>query len=162
MFDKFGIFDSAEELNRAAAAQLGEGDTDALFALAQENLINALRCVRDSINSYTVDRVAQAGAAAALLDKEYFDQTRQKVMKTRAWTAKELEALGFTVCPSQTNFVFARHPEKAGKEIFAHLRQKGILVRRWDIPEIREWLRISIGTDEEMQAMIAALKALKV
>lgn len=132
------------------------------FALAQENLINGLRCVRDSINSYTVDRVAQAGAAAALLDKEYFDQTRRKVMETRAWTAKELEALGFTVCPSQTNFIFARHPEKAGKEIFAYLRQEGILVRRWDIPEIREWLRISIGTDEEMQAMITALKDLKV
>lgn len=128
------------------------------FALAQENLIAALRCVRDSINSYTVDRVAQAGAAAALLDREYFDQTRQKVMDTRAWTAKELEKLGFIVCPSQTNFIFARHPEKSGKDIFAHLRQEGILVRRWDIPEIKEWLRISIGTDEEMKAMVEALK----
>ncbi len=128
------------------------------FALAQENLIAALRCVRDSINSYTVDRVAQAGAAAALLDREYFDKTRQKVMNTRAWTAKELEKLGFVVCPSQTNFIFARHPEKSGKDVFAHLRQEGILVRRWDIPEIKEWLRISIGTDEEMKAMIEALR----
>lgn len=128
------------------------------FALAQENLIAALRCVRDSINSYTVDRVAQAGAAAALLDREYFEQTCQKVMNTREWTAKELEKLGFAVCPSQTNFIFARHPEKSGKEIFAHLRQEGILVRRWDIPEIKEWLRISIGTDEEMKAMIEVLK----
>lgn len=128
------------------------------FALAQENLIAALRCVRDSINSYTVDRVAQAGAAAALLDREYFDKTRQKVMNTRAWAAKELEKLGFVVCPSQTNFIFARHPEKSGKDVFAHLRQEGILVRRWDIPEIKEWLRISIGTDEEMKAMIEALR----
>lgn len=128
------------------------------FALAQENLIAALRCVRDSINSYTVDRVAQAGAAAALLDREYFDKTRQKVMNTRAWTAKELEKLGFVVCPSQTNFIFARHSEKSGKDVFAHLRQEGILVRRWDIPEIKEWLRISIGTDEEMKAMIEALR----
>lgn len=128
------------------------------FAIAQENLINALRCVRDSINSYTVDRVAQAGAAAALEDRKYFDQTRQKIMDTRAWTDAELKKLGFVTCPSQTNFVFARHPEKSGKEIFAHLRQEGILVRRWDIPEIKEWLRISIGTDEEMQAMINVLK----
>lgn len=127
------------------------------FAIGQENLINALRCVRDSINSYTVDRVAQAGAAAALRDKEYFDCTREKVMQTRAWTVKELERLGFVVCPSQTNFVFARHPKKEGKEIFAHLRQEGILVRRWDIPEIEQWLRISIGTDEEMHALITAL-----
>lgn len=128
------------------------------FAIAQENLINALRCVRDSINSYTVDRVAQAGAAAALADQEYFDQTRQKVMDTRAWTDAELKKLGFITCPSQTNFIFTRHPEKAGKDVFARLRQEGILVRRWDIPEIKEWLRISIGTDEEMQAMINVLK----
>lgn len=127
------------------------------FALGQENLIAALRCVRDSINSYTVDRVAQAGAAAALADRAYFDQTRQKVMDTRAWTARELERLGFTVCPSRSNFLFVRHPERPGKEIFDHLRQEGILVRRWDIPEIRDWLRISIGTDEEMQALISVL-----
>lgn len=129
------------------------------FALAQENLIAALCCVRDSINSYTVDRVAQAGAAAALADREYFEQTRKKVMDTRAWTVGELEKLGFTVCPSQANFVFARHPDRPGKEIFDHLRQEGILVRRWDIPEIRDWLRISIGTDGEMQALINALRS---
>ena len=125
--------------------------------MGQENLIAALRCVRDSINSYTVDRVAQAGAAAALADRAYFDQTRQKVMDTRAWTARELERLGFTVCPSRSNFLFVRHPERPGKEIFDHLRQEGILVRRWDIPEIRDWLRISIGTDEEMQTLISVL-----
>lgn len=127
------------------------------FALAQENLIAALRCVRDSINSYTVDRVAQAGAAAALADRESFDRNRRKVMDTRAWTARELEKLGFTVCPSQANFLFARHPDRAGKEIFDFLRQEGILVRRWEIPEIRDWLRISIGTQEEMQTLICAL-----
>ncbi len=129
------------------------------FALAQENLINALRCVRDSINSYTVDRIAQAGAAAALLDKEYFDTACQKVMATRDWTEKKLNELGFVTCPSSTNFIFARHPGKAGKEIFAYLRQEGILVRRWDISEISQWLRISIGTDEEMLALVKTLEA---
>ena len=128
------------------------------FAIGQENLINALRCVRDSINSYTVDRVAQAGAAAALLDGAYFDETRKKVMDTRAWTAAELEKLGFTVCPSQTNFLFARHPDKPGKDIFTRLRQEGVLVRRWDIPEIADWLRISIGTDVEMQELVRVLR----
>ena len=128
------------------------------FALAQENLIAALRCVRDSINSYTVDRVAQAGAVAALKDKEYFDQTRSMVMQTRDWTAGQLKRLGFVVCPSRTNFVFVRHPLHAGKDIFDFLRQEGILVRRWDIPEISEWLRISIGTDEEMQTLIRVLE----
>lgn len=130
------------------------------FALGQENLIAALCCVRDSINSYTVDRVAQAGAAAALEDRDYFEQTRKKVMDTRAWTARELEKLGFTVCPSQANFLFARHPARPGKEIFGSLRQAGILVRRWDIPEICDWLRISIGTDEEMQTLVSALRGM--
>lgn len=130
------------------------------FALGQENLIAALCCVRDSINSYTVDRVAQAGAAAALEDRDYFEQTRKKVMDTRAWMARELEKLGFTVCPSQANFLFARHPARPGKEIFGSLRQAGILVRRWDIPEICDWLRISIGTDEEMQTLVSALRGM--
>lgn len=130
------------------------------FALAQENLINALRCVRDSINSYTVDRVAQAGAAAALLDRAYFDTTRRKIMDTRAWTDEQLRQLGFLTCPSSSNFIFARHPEKAGKEIFDYLRQEGVLVRRWEIPEIRDWLRISIGSDEEMRTMIGILRKL--
>ena len=127
------------------------------FALGQENLINALRCVRDSINSYTVDRVAQAGAAAALLDRDYFEDTRRKVMATRPWTAELLEKMGVTVCPSQANFLFVCHPDRPGKELFGYLREQGILVRRWDIPEIRDWLRISVGTDEEMGALIAVL-----
>lgn len=130
------------------------------FALAQENLINALRCVRDSINSYTVDRVAQAGAAAALLDREYFDKTRKQIMDTRAWTDEQLRQLGFVTCPSSSNFIFARHPEKAGKEIFDYLRQEGVLVRRWEIPEIRDWLRISIGSGEEMRTMVGILRKL--
>ena len=128
------------------------------FAIGQENLINALRCVRDSINSYTVDRVAQAGAAAALNDRAYFDETCKKVMDTRAWVTAELKELGFTVCPSQTNFLFVRHPEKPGKEIFSYLRKEGVLVRRWDIPEIVDWLRISIGTDAEMQELLRILR----
>lgn len=130
------------------------------FALAQENLINALRCVRDSINSYTVDRVAQAGAAAALLDREYFDKTRKQIVDTRAWTDEQLRQLGFVTCPSSSNFIFARHPEKAGKEIFDYLRQEGVLVRRWEIPEIRDWLRISIGSGEEMRTMVGILRKL--
>ena len=130
------------------------------FALAQPNLIAALRCVRDSINSYTVDRLAQAGAAAALGDTAYFAQTRQKVMATRARCARELEELGFTVSPSCANFLFVRHPQREGKELFAALREKGILVRRWDAPRIDQWLRISIGTDKEMDTLCQTLKGI--
>lgn len=127
------------------------------FALGQENLIAALRCVRDSINSYTVDRAAQAAAAAALADRAYFEETRQKVMATRTWAAAELKKLGFDLCPSKANFLFVRHPDRPGKAIFDALRQEGILVRRWDIPEIVDRLRISIGTQEEMQTLIRVL-----
>lgn len=130
------------------------------WAMGNENLINAMRCVRDSINSYTVDRVAMAGAAAAIEDEEYFQATREKIMTTRSWTRQALEELGFTVLPSQANFLFASHPGKSGRELLAGLRERGILVRWWDKPEIEDWLRISIGTDEDMKALADALKEL--
>ena len=112
--------------------------------MGQPHLTAALRCVRDSINSYTVDRLAQACAAAAIEDEDYFQKTCRKVADTRAWVSEALEKLGFTVLPSKTNFVFVSHPDRAGRELFTGLRERGILVRRWDIPEIENWLRISI------------------
>ena len=104
------------------------------WAMGDPGLIDGLRCVRDSINSYTVDRLAQAGAAAALRDEDYFP-----------------------VLPSQANFVFARHPHHGGKELLDGLRERGVLARWWSTPEIADWLRISIGTDGDMAALMAAL-----
>lgn len=123
------------------------------FALGQPNLIAGLRCVRDSINSYTVDRAAAAIAKGAVEDRAYFEETRQKIIHTREKTAKELRELGFWVGESRTNFLFIRHPSKPGKELFTALRERGILVRRWDIPRIQEYLRVSIGTDREMEVL---------
>ena len=130
------------------------------WAMGDENLIAALRCVRDSVNSYTLDRLAQAGAAAAIEDEEYFQATRQKVMGTREWTARALRSKGFTVLPSQANFLFISHPAHSGRELLDGLRQQGILVRWWDKPEIKSWLRVSIGTREEMEALVRALDGL--
>ena len=130
------------------------------WAMGNENLIAAMGCVRDSINSYTVDRLAQAGAAAAIEDEEYFQFIRRRVIDTRTRTGKLLKGKGFTVLPSQANFVFASHPKRTGRELLDGLRGKGILVRWWDKPEIRDWLRISIGTDEEMAALVKALDEL--
>ena len=127
------------------------------WALGDAGLIDGLRCVRDSINSYTVDRLAQAGAAAAVRDEDYFQSIRRRVIDTRIWTKKALKELGFTVLPSQANFVFASHPKCGGRELLDGLRERGILVRWWDKPEIRDWLRISIGTDEDMEALVRAL-----
>ena len=128
------------------------------WAMGNENLINGLRCVRDSINSYTVDRLAMVGAAAAIEDEAYFQTMRSKVMATREWTAKALKENGFTVLDSKTNFLFVSHPGRPAKEMRDSLRAQGILVRWWSDPLISNWLRITVGTDEEMVALIEALK----
>lgn len=127
------------------------------WALGDANLISAMCCVRDSINSYTLDYVAQRTAAAALEDKEYFEQIRTAIVRTREKTLERLKALGFQAEPSKANFLFVRHPHIPGRIIFQKLREQGILVRRWDQPRIQEYLRISIGTDQEMDTLCAAL-----
>ena len=130
------------------------------WAMGNENLIAALRCVRDSINSYTVDRLAQAGAAAAIEEELHFQITRKMVMDAREWTAQALKERGFTVLPSQANFLFISHPGHSGKELLDGLRERGILVRRWDRPEIENWLRVSIGSKNDMEALVKALDEL--
>jgi len=128
------------------------------LAFGHPDLIAALCCVRDSINSYTVDRLAQAAAAAAVLDTQWFAQCREQVMATREWTADALTKLGFHVIPSSANFLFVTHPERDGKTLFAALRERGILVRRWDRPRIDQYLRITIGSDAEMECLVKELK----
>ena len=128
------------------------------WAMGDENLIAALRAVRDCVNSYTVDRLGQAGAAVA--DEPYFQSIRRRVTDTRERTAQALKEIGFTVLPSQANFLFVRHPDRPGKALFDGLRERGVLVRRWDIPEIQDWLRISVGTDADMDALVRALNEL--
>ena len=106
------------------------------------------------------DRLAQAGAAAAIRDEGYFQSIRRRVTDTRERTAQALKEIGFTVLPSQANFLFVRHPDRPGKALFDGLRERGVLVRRWDIPEIQDWLRISVGTDADMDALVRALNEL--
>jgi histidinol-phosphate aminotransferase len=130
------------------------------FAMGNPNLVSALCCVRDSINSYTVDRIAQAGAIAAVKDESYFHSTRLAVMKTREETIKKMTKLGFTVTESCANFIFASHPKLSAKSLQNGLREKGILVRWFNKPRIDNYLRISIGTDAEMDALCIALKEL--
>ena len=127
------------------------------WAMGNENLIAALRLVRDSINSYTVDRLAQAGAQAAIEDEGYFQDIRQRVMDARDWTAKAFKELGFTVLDSSANFLFVSHPGYGGKQLLDGLRQRGILVRWWPDEPIQDWLRVTIGTGEEMERLIQAV-----
>ncbi|HPV50030.1 MAG TPA: histidinol-phosphate transaminase [Smithellaceae bacterium] len=128
------------------------------FALGNPELIEGIVRVKDSINSYTVDRLAQAGACAAIKDEAYFRETSAKIMKTRRSVGLELESLGFTVLPSEANFVFITNPEYPARELFSCLREEGILVRYFDKPKIDNYLRVTIGTDDEMDCFLQALK----
>ena len=130
------------------------------WALGSSNLIDGLRCVRDCINSYTVDRVAAAGLKGAMEDEGYFQSVRGRVMATRDRTAQRLAELGFSVLPSRANFLFVSRPGVSGAALQAGLRERGILVRRWDDPLIADWLRITVGTDGDMDALLAALAEL--
>lgn len=130
------------------------------YAIGDAGLVEALTRVKDSFNSYPLDRVAQAGATAAIEDHAWFAHCCQQVMASRARTVAGLEALGFEVLPSAANFVFARHPQHAGAALAAGLRERAILVRHFNKPRISDFLRISIGTDAECEALLAALREL--
>jgi histidinol-phosphate aminotransferase len=132
------------------------------FAIAQEELIEGLCRVRDSFNSYTLDRLAQAAAAAAVADTSYYDEITRRVIATRERIAVELAASGFTVIPSAANFLFVRFPNIPGAEAFAKLRERGILVRHFNKDRIADFLRVSIGTDEEMDIFLAACEEIAV
>lgn len=128
------------------------------FALGQPHLIEALIRIKDSFNSYPVDRLALAGAEAAIRDNIYFREVTNKIIKTRETTIKEMNALGFDVLPSQANFIFTKHPKHSGKKLYEQLKGANILVRHFDNDLIDEYLRITIGTDEEMKRLIKFLK----
>ncbi len=127
------------------------------FAVGSRELIDGLERVKNSFNSYPIDRLASAGAIAALQDREYFERTRQAVIKTRQDMAQGLGALGFDVLPSAANFVFARHPGHDAAALAAALRERGIIVRHFRQPRIEQFLRITVGTDEQTGLLLAAL-----
>ena len=130
------------------------------FAIGQRSLIEALERVKDSFNSYPIDRLAEAGATAAIEDGEWFDTTRRKVIESRERVTGALRQRGFEVLPSLANFVFARHPAQSGADLAAGLRAQSVLVRHFNKPRISDFLRISIGTPEECDRLIAAIDAI--
>jgi histidinol-phosphate aminotransferase len=130
------------------------------FAIGQRPLIEALERVKDSFNSYPLDCLAMSGAIAAIKDDAWFDQTRQRIMASRETLVRDLSELGFQVLPSQANFVFARHASRRGAELAAELRQRGVLVRHFQKPRIEDFLRITVGTEEQCGRLIALLREL--
>ncbi|ETX10635.1 histidinol-phosphate aminotransferase [Marinomonas ushuaiensis DSM 15871] len=130
------------------------------YALGHPDLIEGLERLKNSFNSYPIDRIALAGAAAAVEDETYLKEICEKTIATREKSIIELEALGFNIVPSSTNFVFAMHPEKDAETLYVALKDNGILVRYFGKkPRIGNHLRITIGTDEEMAALTTALKS---
>jgi histidinol-phosphate aminotransferase len=128
------------------------------FALGHADLIQALERVKDSFNSYPLDRLAIAGATAAIEDREHFERTRQAVIAGREELVRGLSELGFTLPPSAANFVFATHPRHDAAELAAQLRARGIIVRHFRLPRIEQYLRITIGRPEENAALLEALR----
>lgn len=131
------------------------------FALGQAHLMDALVRVKDSFNSYPLDRLAQAGAQAAFEDEAYFQVGRTAIMQERERLAEALQECGFTVLPSAANFVFASHGEKAAEALALGLREQGIIVRHFKQPEkIANYLRITVGTAEQTDALLSGLDGL--
>lgn len=128
------------------------------FAIGHPELIDGLQRVKNSFNSYPLDRLAIAGASVAIEDRDWFDQTRQAVIATRTALSGELQALGFEVLPSAANFIFVRHPRQDAGNTALALRQRGIIVRHFRQPRIEQFLRITIGTDAQCAALVAALR----
>lgn len=128
------------------------------FAVGHPDLIEALERVKNSFNSYPLDRLAITGGAAAMEDTAHFERTRQAVIASREQLSSNLTGLGFQVLPSSANFVFARHPDHDAGELAAALRARSIIVRHFNQPRIDQFLRITIGTDAQCAALVAALR----
>ena len=128
------------------------------FALGHPTLIEGLERVKNSFNSYPLGRLAQAGAIAAIEDQAHLETTSAKVIQTRTKLVEQLNALGFDTLPSTANFIFTCHPKHSGATMYQALRDRGIIVRHFQSARIEEFLRITIGTDEQSGELVAALK----
>ncbi|AYN14578.1 histidinol-phosphate transaminase [Pseudomonas monteilii] len=127
------------------------------LAVGHPDLIEALERIKNSFNSYPLDRAAIVGAAVAFEDREYFEETCRKVIDSREALVGQLQAKGFEVLPSAANFIFARHPQQDAAELAARLREQGVIVRHFKQARIAQFLRITIGTPEMNQALLDAL-----
>ncbi|EHU2377352.1 TPA: histidinol-phosphate transaminase [Acinetobacter baumannii] len=128
------------------------------FAIAQSHLIAALEAVKNSFNSYPIDRFAIAAAVASFEDQAYFEEQCQKVITSREKLVRDLTELGFNVLPSKANFIFATHSQHDAGQLAQKLREQGIIVRYFNKPRINQFLRITVGTDEQNARLIQTLK----
>ena len=149
-YDNLLVVQTFSKSRSMAGARIG-------YAMGSKELIRALNDVKYSFNSYTMNRPAILMGKASIEDEDYFCRTRDRILATREWFKKELSTLGFTFPDSKANFVFARHENIKAKDIFQAAREAGIYVRYFEQPRIDNYLRITIGTDEEMREFITFL-----
>ncbi len=128
------------------------------YAMADKRLIDALEAVKNSFNSYTLNSLSQIVAEAAARDTQYFRKCCENIISTREWTIAELERLGFDTLPSSANFIFTTNKNIDAKALFEYLREQNIIVRYFNKPRIEQYLRITIGTKEQMEALTAAIR----
>ena len=126
------------------------------FAMGSPALISAMNRVKYSFHPYNVNRLSILAGTAAMEDEDYFKTCTATIQRNRAWTERQLRMMGFTVLPSAANFVFARHVRMPGWEFYRRLKENGILVRWFDAPRLRDYVRITIGSQSQMEALIAA------
>ena len=149
-YDNLLVVQTFSKSRQLAGARLG-------LAMGNAALIADLNRVKFSLNPYNINRLTLKAGQAALEDTAYFEKTRAAIMDTRAWTMQQLTDRGFTVLDSRANFVFASTERINGSELYKELKKNGILVRHFDAPRIENWLRITIGTPEQMQALMDAV-----
>lgn len=149
-FDNLLITRSFSKSHALAGLRVG-------YALGAPELIEGLRRVKDSFNSYPVDAHAQAVAAAAIADTQWFEQASNTIKENRRELKAGLEDLGFSVLASEANFLLARHPNFSGVELTEKLREAGILVRSWSSEDLKPWVRITVGTKSQQQTLLAEL-----
>ena len=149
-YENLLVVQTFSKSRQLAGARLG-------LAMGNAKLIADLNRVKFSLNPYNINRLTLKAGQAALEDTAYFDSTRAAIVETRSWTRQQLEARGFTVLDSRSNFLFARTARQDGGTLYRKLKENGVLVRHFDAPRIRSWLRITIGTPAQMQALLAAL-----
>ena len=149
-YENLLVVQTFSKSRQLAGARLG-------LAMGNAKLIADLNRVKFSLNPYNINRLTLKAGQAALEDVAYFDKTRAAIVETRAWTKQQLESRGFAVLDSRSNFLFASTNRKDGGTLYKELKQNGILVRHFDAPRISNWLRITIGTPEQMQTLMDTL-----
>ena len=150
-YDNLLVTGTFSKSRSMAGARLGYG-------IANPEIINDLTRIRYSTNPYNVNRMTMAAGIGALADREYFEENCKKIIENRAFTEKELKALGFDFLPSKANFIFAKSERIDGKKLYLALKEKGVLVRHFDAERICDFNRITIGSAEEMQTLIDKIK----